>query len=167
MENLSRAEAPCLNTSAYPEEVSVTKSVVSPQALLWALIALVLYVIYSQQPDKGTTLGIIQITLIISCAVLAIVKFFIGDHKLTYTPTGSSIAHEERYYNITLESDIRQCMREGNASRLRALKTDDSGGILIETLASKDKAFTAVRMQKYSPEGYRPETQWVVMSQSF
>ena len=167
MENLSRAEAPCLNTSAYPEEVSESKSVVSPQGLLWALIALVLYVIYSQQPDKGTTLGIVQITLIISCAVLAVVKFFIGDHKLTYTPTGSIIVREERYYNITLESDIRQCLHEGNTSRLRALKTDDSGGLLIETLTSKDRAFTAVRMQKYCPEGYRPETQWVVMSRAF
>jgi hypothetical protein len=54
-------------------------------------------------------------------------------------------------------------LKEHNTSRLNALKTDDTGGILVETLESKDKTFTALRMQKYCPEGYRPETGWVVM----
>jgi hypothetical protein len=54
-------------------------------------------------------------------------------------------------------------MKEGNTSRLNALKTDDAGGILVEALESKNGVFTAVHMQKYCPEGYRPETDWVVM----
>ena len=163
METSHRTETQHLNTNVYPEVVSETKHLVNPQAILWAIIAVVLYIIYSQQPEKDTTLGIIQITLVIGFAVLAIVKFFASDHKLTYNPTGSAIAHEERYYNIALERDILQCIREGNTSRLNALKTDDAGGIQVETLKSKDNVFTAVRMQKYHLEGYRPLTEWVVM----
>ena len=163
MEISNNTQANGLNAAAYPEAVSETKSVLNPQSLLWALIAVVLFVIYRQQPDKESTLGIIQITLVLVCAVLALVKLFAGSRKLTYTPTGSPVAKTEKYYNLTLEGDIRQCMKEGNSSRLNALKTDDAGGILVETLESKDKTFTAVRMQKYCPEGYRPETEWIVL----
>ena len=163
MEISNNTEAKGLNAATYPEAVSETKSVLNPQSLLWALIAVVLFVIYRQQPDKESTLGIIQITLVLVCAVLALVKLFAGSRKLTYTPTGSPVAKTEKYYNLTLEGDIRQCMKEGNSSRLNALKTDDAGGILVETLESKDKTFTAVRMQKYCPEGYRPETEWIVL----
>lgn len=164
MEIQNNTEAQSLHTTAYPEAINETKSVINPQALLWALIAVVLFIIYRQQPDKDTTLGIVQISLVILFTVLAVVKFFVGDRKLTYAPTNSPVEKTEKYYNLTLESDIRQCLKEHNTSRLNALKTDDTGGILVETLESKDKAFTALRMQKYCPEGYRPETGWVVMS---
>ena len=163
MEISNNTEAQNLNETAYPEVINEIKSIINPQSLLWTLIAVVLFVIYRQQPDKGTTLGIIQITLVLVCAVLALVKLFAGGRKLIYTPTNSQVDRTEKYYNIALEGDIRQCMKEGNTSRLNALKTDDAGGILVETLESKDKVFMAVRMQKYCPEGYRPETDWVVM----
>jgi hypothetical protein len=163
MEISNNTKAQNLNENVYPEVINETKSIVNPQSLLWALIAVVLFVIYRQQPDKDTTLGIIQITLALVCAVLAIIKFFSNGHKLTYTPTNSPVEKTEKYYNLNLEGDIRQCMKEGNTSRLNALKTDDAGGILVETIESKDKVFMAVRMQKYCPEGYRPETEWVVM----
>lgn len=163
METLHTAEAQHLYTAAYPEMVSEIKSSINPQALLWTLIAVVLYGVYYQQPDKGSTLGIIQITIIIASALMAIIKFFAGNHKLIYIPTGSPVACEERYYSIFIESDIRQCLCEGNTSRLNALRTDDSGGIMVEILVSKDKMFTAMRMQKYSLEGYRPITEWKVM----
>ena len=164
MEILNNTEAQSLHTTAYPEAIIETKSVINPQAQLWAIIAVVLFIIYRQQPDKDTTLGIVQISLVIVTAVLAVVKFFVGDRKLTYAPTISPEEKTEKYYNLTRESDIRQCLKEHNPSRLNALKTDDTGGILVETLESKDKAFTALRMQKYCSDGYRPETGWVVMS---
>ena len=163
MENLQNIEVQDTHFAQYPEQIKETKSIVSPQALLWALIAVVLYVIYYQQPDKDNALCLVQLTLIGLCALLAIVKFLAGDRKLTYIPTGSLVVREERYYNIALEGDIRQCLREDNMSRLNALRTDDAGGIMVETLESKDKLFTAMRMQKYCPEGYRPETKWMVM----
>ena len=163
MEISNNTEVQNLNETAYPEVINEIKSIINPQSLLWTLIAVVLFVIYRQQPDKDTTLGIIQITLVLVCAVLALVKLFAGGRKLIYTPTNSQVDCTEKYYNIALEGDIRQCMKEGNTSRLNALKTDEAGGILVETLESKDKVFMAVRMQKYCPEGYRPETGWVVM----
>lgn len=163
MENLHNAETRRVNRGEYPEKVNDTKSIINLQAPIWALIAVVLYVIYRQQPDKNSALGIVQLTIIAVSALMAIIKLFAGSHKLTYAPTGSPIAHEERYYNLALESDIRECLREGNISRLNALKTDDAGGIMVELLASKDKRFLAMRMQKYCPEGYRPETSWVTM----
>ena len=163
MEISNNTEAQNLNETAYPEVINEIKSIINPQSLLWTLIAVVLFVIYRQQPDKDTTLGIIQIALVLVCAVLALVKLFAGGRKLIYTPTNSQVDRTEKYYNIALEGDIRQCMKEGNTSRLNALKTDEAGGILVETLESKDKVFMAVRMQKYCPEGYRPETGWVVM----
>lgn len=163
MEISNNNEVQNLNENTYPEAVSEVKNAVNLQSLLWTLIAVVLFIIYRQQPDKDTTLGIIQITLVLVFAILALVKLFTGNHKLIYTPTGSPITRAEKYYNIALESDIRQCIKEGNTSRLNALKTDDAGGILLEALESKDGVFTAVRMQKYCPEGYRPETGWVVM----
>ena len=64
MEISHNTEAQSLNTTAYPESVSETKSIINPQSLLWALIAIVLFAIYYQQPEKDTTLGIIQITLV-------------------------------------------------------------------------------------------------------
>ena len=76
MEISHNTEAQSLNTTAYPESVSETKSAINPQALLWALIAIVLFAIYYQQHEKDTTLGIIQITLVLVCAVLAIAKLF-------------------------------------------------------------------------------------------
>lgn len=150
-----------LNETTYPPTVSETKSALNAQSLLWALIAVVLFVIYHQQPDKSSTLCIVQLALVIICAILALIKLFVGGRKLIYLPTNSPVARTEKYYNISFEGDIRQCLKEGNRSRLNALKTDDAGGIMIETLESKDKAFHAVRMQKYLPEGYRPETEWV------
>lgn len=163
MEIQHNTETNNLNETTYPESVSKTKSALNPQSLLWALIAVVLFVIYHQQPDKATTLCIVQLTLVIICAVLALIKLLTGGHKLTYTPTNSPIVRTERYYNLSFENDIRQCLKESNKSRLNALKTDDVGGIMIETLESKDKAFRAVRMQKFCPEGYRPETEWIVL----
>ena len=164
METFHQAETSRLNITEYPEKVSESKSAINPQDLFWALIAGVLYAIYYQQHDRGTTLGIIQLTLIIAAAIMAIVKLLGSNRKLTYTPTGSLIAREERYYNLALEHDIRQCLREGNISRLNALKTDDAGGIMIEVLTSKDKLFTAIRMQKYHLEGYLPETEWMTLN---
>ena len=163
MEISNNTKAQDLNTSAYPESVSETQSPINLQALLWALIAAVLFVIYYQQPEKDTMLSIIQITLVIVCVVLTIVKLFSGTRQLTYTPTGSPVKRTEEYYNVMLENDIRQCLNEGNVSRLNALKTDSAGGILVEKLESADKTFTAARMQKYHPEGYRPTTEWVVL----
>lgn len=160
METLNSTESQCLKTIAYPEKIRESKSSVNPQVLLWALIAVVLFVIYLQQPDKESTLCIIQLSLIVACALLAVIKLFIRDQRLTYIPTGSLVVSEERYYNLSLEGDIRQCLREGDISRLRAFKTDDTGGIMVETLVSKDKLFTAMRMQKYYPEGYIPVTEW-------
>lgn len=163
MEISHNTEAQSLDLTAYPEAINETKSHLNPQALLWGLIAVVLFVIYLQEPERGSTLGIIQISLVAVCAVLAIVKCCSGSRKLTYTPTGSPVTRTEKCYAITLESDLRQCIKEGNTARLNALKTDDTGGILIETLESKDQTFRAVRMQKYCPEGYRPETGWIVL----
>ena len=163
MEISNNTEAQSLNETVYPEVINESKSIVNPQSLLWTLIAVVLFIIYRQQPDKDTTLGIIQITLVLVCAVLALVKLFAGGRRLIYTPTNSPVDRTEKYYSLALEGDIRKCVKEGNASRLNALKTDDAGGILVETLESKDKVFMAVRMQKYCPEGYRPETGWVVI----
>lgn len=163
MELKNNTEAQNLNTTAFPESVTETKSAFNPQVLLWALIAVVLYVIYRQQPDKDSTLGIVQVTLVGVCAILAVVKLFSGSNKLTYTPTNSPVERTEKSYNIGMEGDIRQCLKEGNISRLNALKTDDAGGILVEVLESKDKVFTAARMHKYCPEGYRPESEWYIL----
>ena len=162
MEIANNIETRNLYASEYPESVAV-KTVFNLQSLLWVLIAIVLYAIYRQQPDQGTTLGIIQITLIMVCVVLAVVKLVVGVRKLVYMPTNSPVTRTEKYYNRMLESDIRQCMTEANISRLNALKTDNSGGILVETLESKDRVFIAARMHKYCPEGYRPETGWRVL----
>ena len=69
MEILNNTEAQSLHTTAYPEAINETKSVINPQALLWAIIAVTLFIIYRQQPDKDTTLGIVQNTLVIVSAV--------------------------------------------------------------------------------------------------
>ena len=165
METL-HTEDTILGITSYPETVNELKSVINPQSLLWALIAIVLFVIYNQQPDKDTTLGIVQITLVLVCAVLALVKLFSGSKKLVYTPTGSIITQEQYYYNVDRESDILRYLKEGHADRIKTIRTDDAGGILIETLESKDKAFMAIRMSKYTLGGYEPRTEWVVIKAS-
>lgn len=149
--------------TSYPENVSETKSVINLQSLLWALIAIVLYVIYTQQSDKEGTLGMVQLTLVAVCGVLALVKLFSGNKRLVYTPTGSTITQEQYFYNTERESDILKNLREGNAERIMKMKTDNAGGILVETLESQDKAFVALRMSKYTLGGYEPRTEWVVM----
>lgn len=164
METLQNVEVSHLNKTAYPESVNETKSVINIQALLWTLVAVVLYVIYSQQPDKGSMLCVVQLMLVAIFLLLAVIKFFMGNRKLIYTPTGSVVLRKERYYSLALESDIRQCLREANIARLNALRTDDAGGIMVETMQSEDKVFMAMRMQKFYLEGYRPETEWKVVS---
>ena len=162
METLNDVDT-TLGITSYPQTVSEIKSVINPQSFLWALIAVVLFVIYNQQPDKDTTLGIIQISLVLVCAVLALIKLFSGSKKLVYTPTGSIITQEQYYYNVDCEHDILRYLKEGNAERIKLMKTDDAGGILIETLESKDKAFVAIRMSKYTLGGYEPRTEWVTI----
>ena len=152
-----------LSVTSYPNTVSETKSVINIQSILWALIAIVLYVIYTKQSDQDSTLDIIQLTLVAVCGVLALVKLFSGSKKLVYTPTGSIVTQEQYYYNVDHESDILKYLKEGNVERIMKLRTDDAGGILIETLESKDKAFVALRMSKYTLGGYVPRTEWVVM----
>ena len=58
MEISHNTEAQSLNTTAYPESVNETKSAINPQALLWALIAIVLFAIYYQQLHKNHPFGI-------------------------------------------------------------------------------------------------------------
>ncbi|MBR5235457.1 MAG: hypothetical protein IKV24_04580, partial [Bacteroidaceae bacterium] len=105
METLHNVDT-SLGINSYPETVSEIKSVINPQSLLWALIAVVLFVIYDKQPDKDTALGMVQISLVLICAILALVKLFSGSKKLVYTPTGSIITQEQYYYNVDRESDI-------------------------------------------------------------
>lgn len=155
-----------LGITSYPETVSEIKSVINPQSLLWALIAIVLFVIYDKQPDKDTPLGMVQIALVLICAILALVKLFSGNKKLVYTPTGSVITQEQYYYNVDRESDILRYLKEGNIGRIMKMRTDDAGGILIETLESKDKAFVAIRMSRYTLGGYEPRTEWMVMKET-
>ena len=165
METLHNVDT-SLGINSYPETVSEIKSVINPQSLLWALIAVVLFVIYDKQPDKDTALGMVQISLVLICAILALVKLFSGSKKLVYTPTGSIITQEQYYYNVDRESDILKYLKEGNVERIMMMSTDDAGGILIETLESKDKAFVALRMSKYTLGGYVPRTEWVVIKET-
>ena len=148
--------------AAYPECISESKSSNRIQALTWGIIAVVLFVIYSRQPDKDTTLGIIQLVLIITCGVLAIIKLF-SSSKLTHTPTGSAVSKQTYCFNLMLKADIIHCLEEGNTARLKALKNDDAGGLLVELLESKDKAFIAARLLKYEPHGYVAITRWHTM----
>lgn len=157
-------EAMNLNITKYPESVTETKSLLSLPGLAWAAAAAVLYILYNQQTDKDDTLGIVLISGIIVSIVIAMIKLCNGSSKLTYTPTGSPVNKELHYYNIGLEKDVMECITAGNTARLKALKTNDTGGIMIEMMESKDKAFTAARMHKHSPAGYEPQTEWYIMN---
>ena len=149
--------------ATYPECIQETKSNNRVQSLLWLLIAAVLFVIYTQQPEKDNTFGLIQIALITLFAVLAVYKFFVGSSKLTYAPTGSDVNKQSYSFNVSLQADIRHCLEEGNTARLKALKNDDAGGLLVELLESQDHLFIAARLFKYEPHGYVAVTDWVTM----
>ena len=149
--------------ATYPECINETKSNNRAQSLLWLLIAAVLYVIYSQQPDKDSTFGLIQIALIAIFAVLGVFKFFVGNSKLTYAPTGSVVMKQSYTFNVALQPDLLRCLDEGNTARLKALKTDDTGGLMVELLESVDHHFIAARLFKYEPHGYEAKTDWVTM----
>lgn len=151
-------------STAYPSSIVESKSAINPQSLLWTLIAVVLFVIYSQQEDKETTLGMIQIALVLVCAIMAAIKMFVGNKKLTYQPTGSIVDRQSYYFNNTLNDDVLQCLKEGNTARIKALKNDSAGGLIVELLESRDKTFTAARLLKYEPHGYEAKTDWVKMN---
>ena len=148
--------------ATYPQCIKESKSTNHIQALLWLLITVVLFAIYSRQPDKNTTLSTIQITLITLSGILAIYKFF-SHSKLIYTPTGSIVKKEEYSFNKSLLPDIRCCLEEGNTARLKAFKTDDAGGLLVELLESQDHLYLAARLLKYEPHGYVAITEWKTM----
>ncbi len=161
---ISHNEEAVKATASYPQAIVETKSAINPQSLLWALIAVVLFVIYNQQEDKDSTLGIIQISLVMVCAIVAIIKMFAGSKKLTYQPTGSIVDKQSYNYNVSLDSDIRQCLKEGNTAKLKALKTDSAGGLQVEFIESRDKVYTAARLLKYEPCGYEVKTDWMIMN---
>lgn len=148
--------------AAYPESINTSKSSSIKQAILWAVIAIALFVIYNQQDEKGSTLAYIQLTLILASATMSLIKL-ITSNKLTYTPTGSAVEKRSYNFNITRKADILQCLEEGNTSRLKAFKNDAAGGLMVELLESCDKAFTAARLLKYEPHGYEPQTEWYIM----
>lgn len=149
--------------ATYPQCLKELKSSNRAQALLWLVIAVVLFVIYRQQPDKDSTLCLVQIALIVFFAVLAVVRLFVGGSKLTYAPTGSSVAKRSCNFNVALLPDVLRCLEEGNTARLKALKNDDAGGLLVEFLESEDHLFIAARLFKYEPHGYVAKTDWVIM----
>ena len=151
-------------STAYPSSIIESKSAINPQSLLWTLIAVVLFVIYSQQEDKETTLGMIQIALVLVCAIMAATKMLIGNKKLIYQPTGCIVDKQSYYFNNTLYNDILQCLKEGNIARIKALKNDSAGGLIVELLESRDKSFAAARLLKYEPHGYEAKTNWVEMN---
>ena len=156
-------EVPADMQATYPECIKESKSTNRAQALLWLLIATVLFVIYNQQPDKGSTLGLVQITLVAVCAILALWKFLSNGSKLTYIPTGSAVEKQSYTFNVILQPDILRCLEEGNTARLKALKNDNVGGLLVEFLESQDHLFIAARLLKYEPHGYEVKTDWITM----
>ena len=147
----------------YPECVKELKSNNLVQTLLWLLIATVLFVIYSRQQDKSSVLVLLQMAFIVVCAIMGVVNLFINNNKLVYSPTGSVVKKQLYNFNIAMKADLLLCLEEGNVSRLRALKTDDAGGLLVELLESDDHLFLAARLSKYEPHGYVPQTDWVIM----
>lgn len=149
--------------ATYPECIKESKSSNRAQALLWLLIAVVLFVIYSQQPDKDNTLGLVQITLVAIFVVLAVYKFFSHGSKLIYIPTGGAVAKQTHCFSVALQPDVLRCLEEGNTARLKALKNDDAGGLLVELLESEDHLFHAARLFKYEPHGFEARTDWVTM----
>lgn len=155
-------EATSNNQATYPQCIKESKSSNRIQALSWLLIGVVLFAIYNRQPDKDTTLSLIQISLVAFSGILAIYKFF-SCSKLTYIPTGSIVKKEEYSFNKSLLPDIRCCLEEGNMARLKALKNDDAGGLLVEVLESQDHLYLAARLLKYEPHGYVAITEWKTM----
>ena len=149
--------------ATYPECIKESKSSNRAQALLWLLIAVVLFVIYSQQPDKDNTLGLVQITLVAIFVVLAVYKFFSHGSKLIYIPTGGAVAKQTYCFSVALQPDVLRCLEEGNTARLKALKNDDAGGLLVELLESEDHLFHAACLFKYEPHGFEAKTDWVTM----
>ena len=149
--------------AAYPECIKESKSANRAQSLLWLIIAVVLFVIYSQQPDKDSTLCLMQLALVAISAVLAVYKFFSHSSKLVYIPTGGVVTKQSYSFNVALQPDVLRCLEEGNTARLKALKNDDAGGLLVELLESEDHLFLAARLFKYEPHGYEAKTVWVTM----
>ena len=149
--------------ATYPQCVKEIKFTNRAQALFGLLIAVVLLVIYTQQPDKDTTFGLIQIALIAVFMVLGVFKLFVGSSKLIYVPTGGVVEKHSYVFNVSLQSDILRCLEEGNTARLKALKTDDAGGLLVELLESEEHLFIAACLFKYEPHGYEAKTDWVTM----
>ena len=149
--------------ATYPECIKESKSNNRAQALLWLVIAVVLYVIYHQQPDKESTLCLVQLALVALFTIMAVVRCFVGGSKLTYAPTGSLVTKRTSSYNIALQPDIMRCLEEGNTARLKALKSDDAGGLMVELLESEDHLFIAARLYRYEPHGYVAKTDWITM----
>ena len=149
--------------ATYPECINETKSGNRAQALWWLLIAAVLFAIYYQQPDKDSTLSLAQMAIIALSVIMAVVKFFVNSSKLIYTPTGSTVSKQSYSFSVTLQADILRCLEEGNTSRLKAFKTDDAGGLLVELIESEDRLFVAARLLKYEPHGYEAKTDWYTM----
>lgn len=149
--------------NTYPRCINESKSTNRTQALLWSIVAIVLFVIYYQQPDKETSLSSIQIILVVACVCLALYKLLVRG-QLTYTPTGSIVKKQTYHFSTALKTDILQCLEEGNTARLKALKNDDSGGLLVELLESQDHLFIAARLLKYEPHGYVAKTDWITMN---
>ena len=149
--------------ATYPECIKESKSTHRAQSLLWLIVAVVRFVIYSQQPDKDSTLCLVQLALVAIFVILAVCKFFGRSSKLIYIPTGSVIKKQSYSFNVALQPDVLRCLEEGNTARLKALKSDDAGGLLVEFLESEDRLFFAARLFKYEPHGYEAKTDWVTM----
>lgn len=156
-------EATLYMKASYPDCIKESKSINRVQGLLWLLIGAVLFGIYSREPEKESTLGLVQLTLITLCTVMAIFKFFFSSNKLIYSPTGSVVKKKSYSFNITLQPDILLCLEEGNMTRLRALKNDDTGGLLVELLESQDHLFIAARLLKYETFSYTAKTDWITL----
>ena len=156
-------EATLYMKTPYPDCIKESKSINRVQGLLWLLIGAVLFGIYSREPEKESTLGLVQLTLITLCAVMAIFKFFFSSNKLIYSPTGSVVKKKSYSFNITLQPEILLCLEEGNITRLRALKNDDTGGLLVELLESQDHLFIAARLLKYETFSYTAKTDWITL----
>ena len=156
-------EAASAMQATYPECIKESKSTHRAQSLLWLIVAVVLFVIYSQQPDKDSTLCLVQLALVSIFVILAVCKFFGRSSKLIYISTGSVIKKQSYSFNVALQPDVLRCLEEGNTARLKALKNDDAGGLLVEFLESEDHLFFAARMFKYEPHGCEAKTDWVTM----